>query len=218
MSACKNGAHDWIPVLTFDSFVKKFAFEIVTLKGVDGGLKGAITDCCLQSLNATDDGLVVAALWCLAGIGKLGQVSVRMVESLLKRKRAECLWNCAFVTIANWAAAGPSSESLAPIATDLIAKIDQGFVRAVPALLSLCRCGKVAVHVLNKLPRVKCGVWIEFYPRLLMVMQFGEAAEGKVISRRLWERDRISFLGPKFADADRAMRAAFERLDQHEGS
>jgi hypothetical protein len=188
------------------------------LKGVDGGLKGAITDCCLQSLNASGDGLVVAALRCLAGIGQLGHVSALMVESLLKGKRAECLWNCVFVTIANWAVGGLSSESLPPIATDLIAKIDHGFVKAVPALLSLCRCGKVAVHVLNKLPRVKYGVWIEFYVRLLVVMQIGEAAEGKVISRTLWERDRIDFLGPKFADADRAMRTAFERLDQQKGS
>jgi hypothetical protein len=100
----------------------------------------------------------------------------------------------------------------------LIAKIDQGFVRAIPALLNLCRCGKVAVHVLNRLPTVKYGVWIELYARLLVVMQIGEAAEGRLISRTLWERDRLDLLRPKFADADRLMRKAFERLDQQKGS
>jgi hypothetical protein len=38
----------------------------------------------------------------------------------------------------------------------------RGFVRAIPALLSLCRSGKLAVHVLNKLTRVKYAEWTEF--------------------------------------------------------
>jgi serine/threonine protein kinase len=95
--ACKNGAADWAllkcPADRVD--LKTVALEVVAQHGAKPNLVAAVADACVNTLGATNEALVCAALRALIRLGGMGRLSAAQIARLVtERKRAR---NCAYV-------------------------------------------------------------------------------------------------------------------------